>query len=110
VEFAFLGLAEELIFPESSEYFRNMGLMIGGVGGIDEYVVQVNHNKNVEEVGEYIVHESLKGSGSIGETERHDEGFVGSIPSPEGSFPHVFGGDTDEIVARAKIQLGEHFG
>jgi hypothetical protein len=46
--------------------------MTRGVGGINEDVVEIYNDTNVEEVGEYGVHEALESGWRIGESHRHN--------------------------------------
>ena len=46
--------------------------MGGEVRGIDEDVVEVDHNAHVQHVGEDAIDKALENCGGISETERHD--------------------------------------
>lgn len=107
VELALFGFAIKLVLMKAPKDFFDMLLMIFGIGREDEDVVQVDDDKDVEDVGKDVVHEVLKGGWSIGETEGHDQGLEGSITSSECSFPNIVSGDPHEVVARPKIELGE---
>jgi len=47
-------------------------LVVVGVVGVDENVVEVNDYGDVEEVGEDVVHEMLKSCRSVCKSERHN--------------------------------------
>jgi len=49
--------------------------MFGYVIRVDEYIIQIDHNTDIQKVRENIIHELLKGYGSIGKTERHYRSF-----------------------------------
>ena len=53
------------------EYFFYMLVMFGHVIWVDEYIIQINHNTDIQKVRENIIHESLEGCGSIGKAEGH---------------------------------------
>jgi hypothetical protein len=61
VELALLGLAEEIVFPETPEDFFDVFLVVIGIVGVDEDVIEVNDDVEVEDVGEDVVHEALEG-------------------------------------------------
>ena len=79
----------EAMFPETMEDLADMLLVFRRVIGVDEDVVKVNGNINVEEVTEDVIHESLESGRSIGQSERHNKPFKGSIASPECRLPFV---------------------
>ena len=56
---------------EILEYFLNMLVMFGHVIRVDEYIIQIDHNTNIQKVRENIIYELLEGCKSIGKTERH---------------------------------------
>jgi hypothetical protein len=80
--------------------------MLSHVIGIDQDVVQVYKDTNIEEVGEDVVHETLKSSQSIGKAERHNTILKGSITGSEGSFPFITFGDSDKMECMPKIDFG----
>ena len=59
---------------------------------------------------EYIVHEPLKRSWSISETERNNLVFERTISSSKGCFPFVPRGNADIVVARSKVEFGKNLG
>lgn len=106
VEIAFLGFAEEVVRAKSFEHFADMLNMLVRIVGIDEDIVEVNHDVDVKEVGENVVHEGLKSGRSIGETERHNEIFICTIASAECGFPLVASSNSDIAISDAEIELG----
>ena len=50
-------------------------MIFGHVIQVDEYIIQIDHNTDIQEIRENIVHKSLKGYRSIGETEGHYKPF-----------------------------------
>ena len=53
------------------EYFFNILVMFRHVIWVDEYIIQIDHNIDIQKVGKNIVYELLKGCKSIGKTEGH---------------------------------------
>jgi hypothetical protein len=100
---AFLRRSVEAIFAKPREDFANMLLMSEHVLRVDEDVVEIDNNAYIEHIGEYIVHESLKGSGSIRETERHYEPFVRAIASAKSCFPLVSFRDSNEMICMFQV-------
>jgi len=45
--------------------------MFGHVIRVDEYIIQIDYDTDIQEIGENVIHKLLKGYGSIGETEGH---------------------------------------
>ena len=96
-----------MVFSEASEYFTKMVTMEIGVIGVDEDVVQVYEDANIGEVAENVVHEPLKGSWRIGESEGHYTPFKGAIASLECGFPFVTFADWDKMVGVLEVNVGE---
>ena len=53
------------------EYFLNIPVMFEYVIWADEYIIQIDHNIDIQKVRKDVVYESLEGYGSIGKTEGH---------------------------------------
>ncbi len=66
--------------------------------GIKEDVIKVYNYGNVKHVSENIVHEAFECHGSIGESERHDMSFKGTVVGLEGCFPFITFGNTYEMI------------
>jgi len=75
VEFAFLCFGIKTSLVETLEYFFYMLVMLGHVIQVDEYIIQIDHDTDIQKVGENVVHELLEGRGSIGKTEGHYRPF-----------------------------------
>jgi len=75
VEFAFLCFGIKTSLAETLEYFFYMPVMFRHVIRVDEYIIQIDHNTDIQKVRENVVHESLEGHGSIGKTEGHYRPF-----------------------------------
>jgi len=48
-----------------------MPLMFGYVIGVDKYIIQIDHNTNIQEIGKKIIYKSLESCGSVGKTKGH---------------------------------------
>ena len=57
------------------EYFFHMSVIFGHVIQVDEYIIQIDHNTDIQKVGENIIHESLEGCRSIGKAKGHYRPF-----------------------------------
>jgi len=68
VKFTFLCFNIKTSLAEMLEYFFYMLVMFGHVQ-VDEYIIQIDHNTNIQEIGENVIHELLKGCRSISKTE-----------------------------------------
>jgi len=75
VKFAFLYFGIKTSLAETLEYFFYMLVMFGHVIRVDEYIIQIDHDTDIQKVRENIVHELLEGCGSIVKTERHYRPF-----------------------------------
>jgi len=75
VEFTFLCFGIKTSFAEMLEYFFYMLVMLGHVIQVDEYIIQIDHNIDIQKVRENVIHELLKGYRSIGKTEGHYRPF-----------------------------------
>jgi len=75
VEFAFLCFGIKTSLAETLEYFFYMPVMFRHVIRVDEYIIQIDHDTDIQKVGENVVHESLEDCGSIGKAEGHYRPF-----------------------------------
>ena len=71
MKFIFLCFGIKTSLTEMLKYFFYMLVMFGHVIRVDEYIIQINHNTDIQKVRENIIHESLEGCGSIGKAEGH---------------------------------------
>ena len=75
VEFVFLCFGIKTSLAEMLEYFFYMPVMFRHVIQVDEYIIQINHDTDIQKVGENVIHESLEGCRSIGKTKGHYRPF-----------------------------------
>ena len=86
----------------------------------DQNVIQVHHDNPFRyDSSEDVVHYSLEGSGAIGHSKEHYEGFKKALVGAKGYFPLISGLDAYIIETPADIQfcevpgsteLGDEFG
>jgi len=75
VEFTFLCFGIKISLVEMLEYFFYILVILGHVIRVDEYIIQIDHNTDIQQVGENVVHELLKGCGSISKTKGYYRPF-----------------------------------
>ena len=46
------------------EYFLNMSVIFRHVIQVDEYIIQIDHNIDIQKIKENVIHKLLKGYGS----------------------------------------------
>ena len=105
MEFAFICTGEKAVSVESAEYFPDMSFVLGKVIGIDQYVVQIDNDVNVHHICKDVVHEPLKGCGSISKTFRHYQPLKRSVTSPEGSLPFISCYNADQMVCVLEVDF-----
>jgi hypothetical protein len=102
-------LAIELMVSKSLQNNSEMMRMLLFTLGIDQDVVNEDHDKLVQlrhEYGVYQVHEMCR---SIGESKQHYQILVQPVPSGEGSLSDIFRTDLDLMITRTEIDLGKDF-
>jgi hypothetical protein len=78
--------------------------------GIDENIIDNNHDKFIELRHEHGVHEVHEVGGGISESERHYQELVKTITSGKRGFRNIAQSNLDLVVARTKVDLREDFG
>ena len=73
-------------------------------------VVQVDHDEDVEEVPQHIIHQSLEHSWSVSQPERHDEVLKVTQVSVKPRLPFVPLSDSYQMVRITQIELREYGG
>jgi len=77
----------------------------------DQNVVQVHYDNPFHYDGsEDVVHHSLKGSGAVGHSEKHYEGFEEAMVGVEGHLPFISRIDAYIIETPADVQFCEILG
>ena len=80
--------------------------MGGKVGGVDEDVIEVDHNTHVQHVNIDAIDKVLECGGGISETKRHYQPLEGAIAGTEGGLPFVSISDADQMICILEIELG----
>jgi hypothetical protein len=78
--------------------------------GIDENVIDKDHDEFIKLRHEHGVHEVHEVGGGISESERHYQELVKTITSGKSSFGNVVRSNLDLVVARTKVDFREDFG
>jgi len=105
VEFTFLCFGIKTSLTKILEYFLNMLAMFRHVIWVDEYIIQIDHDIGIQEIGEKIVHKLLKDHRSIGKTKRYYRPLKWSITCSKGSLPFITIGNVNQMVSMVKIYL-----
>lgn len=74
---------------------------------VDENFVKKHQNKFAQKWAKYVIHESLKCGGSIGEAKRHYKELVVARVSAKGSFMDISSRHADLVISRFEIQLAK---
>jgi hypothetical protein len=77
--------------------------------GVDQDVINGDHDKLVQLRHEYGVHQVHKMCRSIGESKQHNQILVQPVPGGEGSLRNIFRTDLDLMITRMEIDLGKDF-
>jgi hypothetical protein len=77
--------------------------------GIDQDVVNENHDKLVQLRHKYGVHQVHEMCRSIGEPKRHNQILIQPVPRRESSLKNVFRVDLELMITRMKIDLRKDF-
>jgi len=101
-----IGSGKKSVSSESSEYFLNMGLVLGHIVRVDEDVIQIDDDCDINHVCENVIHKSLKGCGCIGEPFRHYQPLKRAISGSECSFPFISYCNSDQMVCMSEVDLG----
>jgi len=75
VEFGFLYFGIKTSLAETLEYFFHMSVMFRHVIRVDEYIIQIDHDTDIQKVGENVIHKLLEGRRSIGKAKEHYRPF-----------------------------------
>jgi hypothetical protein len=78
--------------------------------GIDENIIDKDHDEFIELRHEHGVHEVHEVSWGICETKRHYQELIKTITSGESGFRNVTRSNLDSVITRTKVNLREDFG
>jgi hypothetical protein len=102
-------LGIELMVSKSLQNISEMLRMLLFTLGIDQDVINEDHDKLVQFWHKYGVHQLHEMCRSIGEPERHNQILVQLIPGREGSLRDIFQMDLDLMITRTEIDLEKDF-
>ena len=105
MEFIFLGFGIKASLAEILEYFLNILAIFGYVVWVDKYIIQINYNTDIQEIGKKIINELLERYKSIGKTKEHYRLFKWSIICPKNSLSFITVSGVNQVVSMAKIYL-----
>ena len=77
----------------------------GEVRGVDEYVIEVDHDAHIQHIYEDTVDKTLECSGSVSETKGHYQPLKGVIAGVEGGLPFISIGNADQIIHMSEIKF-----
>jgi hypothetical protein len=97
----------ELMVTKSLQNNSKMLRMLFFTLGIDQDIINEDHDKLVQLRHEYGVHQVHEMCRSIGESKRHNQILVQPIPGREGSLRNIFHTDLDLMITRTEIDLGK---
>jgi hypothetical protein len=97
------------MIPESLQNNVEMSHMLFFIFGVDQDVINEDHDKLVEFQHEYRVHQVHEMYRSIGESKRHNQILIQSVPNGEDSLRNVFRMNLDLVVTQIKIDLEKVF-
>jgi len=88
---------------EMLEYFFYMLVMFGHVVWVYEYIIQIDHNIDIQKVREKVIYELLKDCESIGKTKRYYRSLEWSVTCSKSSFPFITISNVNQVVSMVKI-------
>ena len=89
MEGTLVSMGVKSVLSESSEHLSDMFLVVINIIGVDQNVVQINENAYIQEIGENVIHKTLKSGRGVGKSERHNAPLKRAITSAECSFPFI---------------------
>jgi hypothetical protein len=95
----------ELMVTKSFQNNLKMLLMLFFILGVDQDVINEDHDKLVQLRHEYGVHQVYEMCRSIGESKRHNQILIQPIPSGENSLRNIFQTDLDLMITLMEIDL-----
>ena len=100
------------MFSKSLEHTSGALMMEGDViFGMDSHVIHVDFKPLLwEHICEDVVHEGLKGGGSVTESKEHNSGFKESHGGDESGFPLIFFLDANVVIFPTDVKFGEQGG
>ena len=100
------------MFSESLEPTSGALMMEGDIiFGVDSHVIHVDFKPLLRKhICKDVVHEGLKGGGSITESKEHDSGFKESHGGDESGLSLIFLSDANVVISPMNVEFGEQGG
>ena len=100
------------MLSESLEHTSGVLMMEGDIiFGVDSHVIHVDFKPLLQKhICKDVIHEGLKGGGSVTESKEHDSGFKESHGGDESSFPLIFHSDANVVISPTNVEFGEQGG
>jgi hypothetical protein len=98
------------MISQTLKYNSEVFGMFFPASGIDENIIDKDHDKFVELCHEHGVHEVHEVGSGICETKRHYQELVKTITSGESGFRNVARSNFDLVITGMKVNLREDFG
>jgi hypothetical protein len=99
----------ELMVSKSLQNSSEMLRMLLFTLGVDQDVVNEDHDKLVQLRHEYGVHQVHEMCRSIGESKQHNQILVQPVPGGEDSLRNIFWMDLDLMITQMEIDFGKDF-
>ena len=103
VKFTFLCFDIKTNLAKTLKYFFYMPVMFVHIIQVDEYIIQIYHNTNIQNIRKNIIYKSLKSYRSISKTKGYYRPFKWSIVCSKSSLPFITIGNVNQMVSMVKI-------
>lgn len=84
--------------------------MVGQVPGVEEYIIDADNHKVVEELLEHLIHKYLEDRWGTGKAIWNDKVHIVAGRTNESLLPFIIFSDTNEAIRAPQMQLGEDVG
>ena len=74
---------------------------------VNQNIIYKDYNESVQVRSKYSIHRHYKHSRSIGQTKRHHQKFIMSIPCPKSCFLYILVSNSQLMVSEPKINFRE---
>jgi hypothetical protein len=109
-EFTFREFGIQMVISQTLKNNMKMFSMIFESFGIDQNIIDKNHDEFIEFRHEDRVHEIHEVCRCIGKTKGHNQIFIESISGGESCFWNIAWSNLYLMIPRAKVNFGEYLG
>ena len=106
MELTLVSLSVEPILTESGKDLPDMGRVLLQIVRVYQDVVQVYDYRDINHIGEDVIHEPLETHWGVGELLGHYKPLERPISGLEGGFPFVAISNMDGVVGMSQVDLG----